>query len=234
MRLPLTTAMPPSAASSAGATTRPKKSSSSAPNNNLLRALSSISSCSRRHSPSAATLDILILLLVLFSCAFLVLSSLSHIARSLSALLPDHSAVFITPDDSLLLVVVVIVAPLAAAAGGYVCCLGRKGGRRRGVGGRCGRAGCKGLRGAGEFDLRLQTEECLKSMSAEAAQEIEGLPWKGGAEGKNPDYECLRAELRRMAPINGRAVLLFRAPCGCPVAKLEGWAPKRGRRNNKK
>ncbi|KAK1277410.1 hypothetical protein QJS04_geneDACA003419 [Acorus gramineus] len=184
--------MPPSAASSVGATTRPKKSISSAsaaPNNNLLRALSSISSCSRRHSPSAATLDILILLLVLFSCAFLVLSSLSHIARSLSALLP---------------------------------------------GGRCGRAGCKGLRGAGEFDLRLQTEECLKSMSAEAVQEIEGLPWKGGAEGKNPDYECLRAELRRMAPINGRAVLLFRAPCGCPVAKLEGWAPKRGRRNNKK
>ncbi|KAK4771672.1 hypothetical protein SAY87_032204 [Trapa incisa] len=30
-----------------------------------------------------------------------------------------------------------------------------------------------------------------------------------------------------MAPPNGRAVLLFRAKCGCPIAKLEGWGPKK-------
>ncbi|XP_047316298.1 uncharacterized protein At5g19025-like isoform X2 [Impatiens glandulifera] len=77
-----------------------------------------------------------------------------------------------------------------------------------------------------EFDLQLQTEECLRSGS-KAVREIDGLPWKGGNE-TNPDYECLRAELRKMAPPNGRAVLLFRAKCGCPVAKLEGWGAKRG------
>ncbi|CAL5337748.1 unnamed protein product [Camellia sinensis] len=82
-----------------------------------------------------------------------------------------------------------------------------------------------------EFDLQLQTEECLRS-AAMAVREIDELPWKGGSEG-NPDYECLRAELRKMAPPNGRAVLLFRAPCGCPIAKLEGWGAKRGRRHKK-
>lgn len=65
-----------------------------------------------------------------------------------------------------------------------------------------------------------------------SVEEIEDLPWKGGSE-SNPDYECLRAELRKIAPANGKAILLFRAKCGCPVAKLEGWGPKRGRRLKK-
>lgn len=78
-----------------------------------------------------------------------------------------------------------------------------------------------------EFDLQLQTDECVRSDDV-----IDKLPWKGGSEG-NPDYECLRAELRKMAPPNGRAVLLFRAKCGCPVAKLQGWGPKRGRKHKK-
>lgn len=81
-----------------------------------------------------------------------------------------------------------------------------------------------------EFDLQLQMEECVKTASL--SREIDGLPWKGGSE-ENPDYECLRAELRKMAPPNGRAVLLFQAKCGCPVAKLEGWGARRGRRHKK-
>ncbi|KAK9139602.1 hypothetical protein Scep_009283 [Stephania cephalantha] len=36
-----------------------------------------------------------------------------------------------------------------------------------------------------------------------------------------------------MAPPCGRAVLLFRARCGCPVAKLEAWGNKRGKKHNK-
>ncbi|ESQ50095.1 hypothetical protein EUTSA_v10002220mg, partial [Eutrema salsugineum] len=39
-----------------------------------------------------------------------------------------------------------------------------------------------------------------------SAKEIDWLLWKGGSK-NNPGYECLRAELRRMAPPNGRAVL---------------------------
>jgi len=37
-----------------------------------------------------------------------------------------------------------------------------------------------------------------------------------------------------MAPPNGRAVLLFRNRCGCPVAKLEGWGAPKSKRRNKK
>lgn len=84
-----------------------------------------------------------------------------------------------------------------------------------------------------EFDLQLQGEELLRSGDEnKAVRDVNELPWKGGSE-DNPDYECLRAELRKMAPSNGRAVLLFRDKCGCPVAKLEGWGPKRGRRHKK-
>lgn len=98
---------------------------------------------------------------------------------------------------------------------------------------KCGKVGCKGLKKAMEFDLQLQGEELFKlGKSNKAVKEIDELPWKGGTE-CNPDYECLRAELRKMAPPNGRAVLLFRAKCGCPIAKLEGWGPKRGRRHKK-
>lgn len=91
---------------------------------------------------------------------------------------------------------------------------------------KCGKAGCKGLKKALEFDLKLQGEGSVRDDG------FEGLPWKGGTE-DNPDYECLRSELRRMAPPNGRAVLLFRSPCGCPVAKLVGWAPKKGKQKKK-
>nr|GLL43737.1 uncharacterized protein At5g19025 [Ipomoea trifida] len=114
---------------------------------------------------------------------------------------------------------------LSAVIAFEICC----GNRSR----KCGKSGCKGLRKAMEFDLQVQDEECLKVGSeSKAVREIDELPWKGGSE-TNLDYECLRAELRKMAPPNGRAVLLFRAKCGCPIAKLEGWGPKRGRRHKK-
>ncbi|XP_004296952.1 PREDICTED: uncharacterized protein At5g19025-like isoform 2 [Fragaria vesca subsp. vesca] len=168
-----------------------------------------------KHSPSA-TLDLLILILVLFSGTFLITSYFSYIFNSLSLLL-SHSAPHL-PIPYLAGFLLFFVAALLLVE---FCC----GKRSR----KCDRAGCKGLKKAMEFDLQLQTEDCVKSGS----KEIDKLPWKGGSE-TNPDYECLRSELRKMAPPNGRAVLLFRARCGCPVAKLEGWGPKRGRRHKKK
>ncbi|KAM5569263.1 uncharacterized protein ABKV19_016662 [Rosa sericea] len=170
-----------------------------------------------KHSPSA-TLDLLILILVLFSGTFLITSYFSYIFNSLSLLL-SHSAPHLQflPIPYLLGFLFFFVAALLFVE---FCC----GARSR----KCDRHGCKGLKKAMEFDLQLQTEECVKTGS----KEIDKLPWKGGSD-TNPDYECLRSELRKMAPPNGRAVLLFRARCGCPVAKLEGWGPKRGRRHKK-
>ncbi|KAK6930033.1 hypothetical protein RJ641_004127 [Dillenia turbinata] len=205
-----------------------KLSSSSNPNPNSGNFFSSSSSSSStflcKHCPSA-TLDILILLVVLFAGAFLIISYFSYIFQSLSLLLfsysssPSYSAFreLIIPYVLGFIVLFTIVIVVIEMCCGY---------RSR----KCMNPECKGLKKAMEFDLQLQTEECVKSASNN--KEIDRLPWKGGSE-TNPDYECLRTELRKMAPPNGRAVLLFRAKCGCPVAKLEGWAPKRGKRHKK-
>ncbi|XP_043708124.1 uncharacterized protein At5g19025-like [Telopea speciosissima] len=174
-----------------------------------------------KHSPSA-TLDILILILVLFSCTFLVTSYFSYIFRSLSQILPSllvfHSAAFRESPFPYILGFLVFFT--VAVVSVEICCSYRSR--------KCENPGCKGMKNAMEFDLQLQTEDCLKSSS----KEIDNLPCKGGSE-TNPDYDCLRSELRKMAPPNGRAVLLFRARCGCPIAKLEAWGPKRGRRHKK-
>ncbi|KAK1417000.1 hypothetical protein QVD17_26122 [Tagetes erecta] len=196
-----------------------KPSSSSNPNNT-----SSTATCSH-HSPSA-TLDILILILVLFSGAFLLSSYFNYIFHSLSLILPPITInlSIITNYSSLYLLgffLFFVISILSLE----ICC----GNRSR----KCGKRGCKGLKKAMEFDLQLQTEDVLRSVGDKGTvKEIDDLPWKGGSE-MNPDYECLRTELRKMAPVNGRAVLLFRSKCGCPVAKLEGWGPKRARRNKK-
>ncbi|XP_076925332.1 uncharacterized protein At5g19025-like [Bidens hawaiensis] len=177
----------------------------------------SITTC--HHSPSA-TLDILILILVLFSGSFLILSYFHYIFHSLSLILPPISLSILIDYSSIYFLGFFIFFVLSIICL-EICC----GARSR----KCGKRGCKGMKKAMEFDLQLQTEEMLRSGVKEAVDE---LPWKGGSEA-NPDYECLRTELRKMAPVNGRAVLLFRLKCGCPVAKLEGWGPKRGRRNKK-
>ncbi|KAK9161324.1 hypothetical protein Syun_007665 [Stephania yunnanensis] len=185
------------------------------------------SHCKHKHSPSA-TLDLLILILVLFSCAFLITSSLSSLFHSLSLLLLPHLPLPL--PLSLPSLAAALLALSLCFCFCFCCgCCGFCGGGRRSRPRRCGNPKCKGLKKALEFDIQVQTEECLRGSGG---REIDELPWKGGTEG-NPDYECFRAELRKMAPPCGRAVLLFRARCGCPVAKLEAWGNKRGKKHNK-
>ncbi|XP_021752076.1 uncharacterized protein At5g19025-like [Chenopodium quinoa] len=216
------TTMPPSSSSSPLSKPR-KPSSSSAVNHH-----SSTLFC-RHHSPSAtATLDLLILILVLFSGTFLLTSYFSYIFNSLSLLLPplfiSHSSLL--HQFPLIYLLGFLLSFALVAVSFEICCCGGFGFGFRSR--KCHNPKCKGLKKALEFDLQLQIEDCLKS----GPNDIDKLPWKGGTE-SNPDYECLRAELRKMAPPNGRAVLLFRAKCGCPIAKLIGWGPKKGRKHKK-
>ncbi|KAK3189947.1 hypothetical protein Dsin_029508 [Dipteronia sinensis] len=204
----LLSATMPSPTTAATTTTASSSSSSSTNTCNALLC---------KHSPSA-TLDLLIMILVLFSGTFLISSYFSYIFHSLSLLLSQSSPHFAPPFPYILGFLLFFVAVVLLLE---FCC----GPRSR----RCRNPACKGLKKAMEFDLQLQTDDCVRSG---VSDDIGRLPWKGGSEA-NPDYECLRAELRKMAPPNGRAVLLFRARCGCPVAKLEGWGPKRGRKHKK-
>lgn len=82
---------------------------------------------------------------------------------------------------------------------------------------RCGNPNCKGLRKAAEFDIQLETEECVKNSNLLVKDGVK----KGLFELPRDHHRELEAELKKMAPPNGRAVLIFRARCGCSVGRLE-------------
>lgn len=113
------------------------------------------------------------------------------------------------------------ICSAALAAWGVLSCTTRK----------CGNPNCKGLRKAAEFDIQLETEECVKS-SASSVKDGGGVK-KGLFELPRDHHRELEAELKKMAPPNGRAVLVFRARCGCSVGRLEVPGPKKHRKIKK-
>lgn len=92
---------------------------------------------------------------------------------------------------------------------------------------KCENPNCRGLRKAAEFDIQLETEECVKNSSAAnvSSRCLFELPIDHHRE--------LKAGLKKMAPPNGRAVLVFRARCGCSVGRLEVPGPRRLRKIKK-
>lgn len=80
---------------------------------------------------------------------------------------------------------------------------------------KCGNPNCKGLRNAAEFDIQLETEELVKESGGGSGVK------KWLFELHRDHHRELEAELKKMAPPNGRAVLIFRARCGCSVGRLE-------------
>ncbi|XP_010485532.1 PREDICTED: uncharacterized protein At5g19025-like [Camelina sativa] len=95
---------------------------------------------------------------------------------------------------------------------------------------RCGKPNCKGLRKAVEFDIQLETEECVKSSSNNNSSAAK----RGMFQLPRVHHRELEAELKKMAPPNGRAVLVFRARCGCSVRRLVVSGPKKQQRKIKK
>ncbi|KAK4712448.1 hypothetical protein R3W88_006961 [Solanum pinnatisectum] len=88
----------------------------------------------------------------------------------------------------------------------------------------CGRPGCRRLKKAAEFDIQLETEDSLKKSNL--------IPKTGGVKKgifKLPrDYhQELESELKRMAPPNGRAVLVYRGRCGCSIGTMEIPGPRK-------
>lgn len=94
---------------------------------------------------------------------------------------------------------------------------------------RCGKLGCRGLRKAAEFDIQLETEESGNKPSLQGKSAVK----KGLFELPRDHHRELEAELKKMAPPNGKAVLVFRARCGCSVGRMEVPGPRKTRKVKK-
>ncbi|CAM0883107.1 unnamed protein product [Alopecurus aequalis] len=168
---------------------------------------------------SMAAVDALVLLAVLGALGFLVVPHLKLLLLETAALL--H------PAASCL-----SAAALAGAAAAVVTAvLGWQllGHHAR----KCGKPRCRGLKKAVEFDIQLETEECVRGSPTPAARSA-----LLAAAGVRPvdlgdEHRELEAELRKMAPPNGRTVLIFRSRCGCPKGRMEVWGAKKVRRIKK-
>lgn len=82
---------------------------------------------------------------------------------------------------------------------------------------KCGKPGCRGLKKAAEFDIQLETEDCVKNSTCGAKNGLK----KGLFQLPRDHHRELEAELKKMAPPNGRAILVFRGRCGCSVGRME-------------
>ncbi|KAJ4973173.1 hypothetical protein NE237_006347 [Protea cynaroides] len=86
------------------------------------------------------------------------------------------------------------------------------------TGRKCGNPNCRGLRKSVEFDIQIETEENVKNSNSPVRKygSVQGL-----LEFVQEHHKDLENELRKMAPANGRAVIVFRARCGCPIGRME-------------
>ncbi|KAK9116711.1 hypothetical protein Sjap_015658 [Stephania japonica] len=87
---------------------------------------------------------------------------------------------------------------------------------------KCRRRNCHGLRNAAEFDIQIETEETMKNSSTSLVRDY----GKGIFRLSHEHHREIELELRKMAPPNGRVVLMFRKKCGCPIGRMVVAGPK--------
>ncbi|CAF1783662.1 unnamed protein product [Brassica oleracea var. botrytis] len=177
-------------------------------------------------SPSAA-IDVLILIAVVTSSGFLIFPYIRFIAVKSVEIFSDVSCIvkeeiLRNPDPVVYGLIALSVSCTALSAWMIVILVSSRN--------KCGKPDCRGLGKANaEFDIQLETEDCVKGGSSSSVVSKKGL-----FELPRDHHRELEAELKKMAPINGRAVLVFRAKCGCSVGRLEVPGPKKQQRKIKK
>ncbi|KAK8948043.1 hypothetical protein KSP40_PGU016569 [Platanthera guangdongensis] len=177
--------------------------------------------CPHRKFP---IVDICILIAVLSACGFLLFPYLKMFSSGLSDFWKTALA---TTGEELGIAsgtfAVIGIGFLVACSVLYLavdCCAGQK----------CDNPNCRGLRNAPEFDIKIETEDCLKILNNSAG--IDGV--ESGFFELGEDYNReLGAKLKKMAPLNGRAVLIFRSKCGCSAGRMVVWGQKKSRKAKK-
>ncbi|XP_052188500.1 uncharacterized protein At5g19025 [Diospyros lotus] len=194
----------------------PKLRNKRAPN---LPNRSTVPACHRSRS---AAIDVMILIAVIGACGFLlfpyikllVFNSFEIIQTMVLAVREEISAAPMIYGCLGLNIACVMIAATAITV-----CMSRK----------CGKPGCRGLHKAAEFDIQLETEECVKNSGGVMKDCVK----KGLFELPRDHHRELEGELKKMAPPNGRAVLVYRARCGCSVGRMEVPGPKKHRKVKK-
>ena len=69
---------------------------------------------------------------------------------------------------------------------------------------KCENPHCTSLRKVVEFDIQLESEDCMRALPPLPEDLVGGRQLELGE-----DHKELVAKLRRMAPLNGRVVLIF-------------------------
>ncbi|KAL0431719.1 UNVERIFIED_CONTAM: hypothetical protein Sradi_0797900 [Sesamum radiatum] len=170
----------------------------------------------------SAIIDVIILIAVISACGFLLYPYAKILA---------HKTIELTEEVVDVVIEEIVRAPMVFGCLGLsiffavmalvaiMVCTDR----------RCGKTGCRGLRKAAEFDIQLETEDCVKNSNFQDKSALK----KGLFELPRDHHRELEAELKKMAPPNGRAVLVFRARCGCSVGRLEVPGPRKSRKVKK-
>ncbi|KAK2994622.1 hypothetical protein RJ640_025676 [Escallonia rubra] len=174
------------------------------------------------HESRWAVVDVVILIAVVGACGFL----LYPYVKLLSSETVEIAEIFVDVMKEEVLGAPVIYGCLGLsiscamiAVFAVTLCTSRK----------CGKPGCRGLHKAAEFDIQLETEECVKNSGSFGKVGLK----KGLFELPRDHHKELEAELKKMAPPNGRAVLVFRGRCGCSVGRMEVPGTKKVRKVKK-
>ncbi|KAJ6816893.1 uncharacterized protein M6B38_416050 [Iris pallida] len=197
----------------------PPPPSSSAIRSRRSKSLNPLSHPFCEHSPFAAV-DALLLLLVLAALSVLSLPYLLALLRHAPSLLSLLPPVAYSSALPLALLALALASLLALAAYELLAHRLRK----------CASPYCRGLRKAVEFDIQLESEDCVRCLPPAPMAAFAPRPPLDLA---GDHREELEAELRKMAPLGGRTVLIFRSPCGCPAGRMEVWGAKKVRRIKK-
>lgn len=188
--------------------------------------------CDRSRS---GAIDVVIFIAVIVALGFLILPSLKFLFSQSVQILGTVKEILRDEVSQAPLVygsVGLSACSAVLAAWGVIACTTRK----------CGNPNCKGLRKAAEFDIQLETEDCLKNHNNSNNNNnhhnnnnnlLTSTEKKGLFELPRDHHRELEAELKKMAPPNGRAVLVFRARCGCSLGRLEVPGPKKHRKIKK-